>query len=187
MHSRIVASDAAPSTATTSAPALAAISTSTRPASMIFMSATMVASGNSERSARTASRPSLLIRGVPASRRRTPPSHASLAARRACDRLAKSSASCSCTGSAISIPPRATTCSRTVALKHSHQLYPHAPSNPSTPDDPAHEASSSPQSKPCSRALSNSSPCQPPHGAQNGVVVIPSPHPQTSASVPIRS
>ena len=43
----MVLSEAAPSTPTTSAPALAAYSTSVRPASMVFMSATMVCSGNS--------------------------------------------------------------------------------------------------------------------------------------------
>ena len=50
-HSLIVLSDAAPSTPTTPAPALAAYSTSVRPASIVFMSATMVLSGNSAFSA----------------------------------------------------------------------------------------------------------------------------------------
>ncbi len=92
MHSAMVESLAAARTWTTSAPAFAAHSVSVRPASITFMSAMMVASGNSRRSARTASSPSLLIRGVPASSHCTPPSTASRAARSACSRFTKSRA-----------------------------------------------------------------------------------------------
>src|SRR5665254_9993 len=72
----MVLSDAAPSTPTTPAPALAAYSTSVRPASIVFMSATMVCSGNSALSVRTAPRPSALISGVPASTQSAPPAPA---------------------------------------------------------------------------------------------------------------
>ena len=76
------------------APALAADSTSIRPASMIFMSATMVLPGKSRFNSRTASRPSLLIRGVPASTQSTPAGTARSATPTARCKSTKSSANC---------------------------------------------------------------------------------------------
>ena len=76
------------------APALAATSTSARPASMIFMSATMVAEGKSLRSSRIDCSPSLLMSGVPASSQSTPPAIASFAFFRARCKSTKSRASC---------------------------------------------------------------------------------------------
>ena len=76
----------------TFAPAFAAISISARPASIVFMSATSVWRGNSARKRRIASRPSLLISGVPISIQSAPPPTASRASRSARSRSAKSSA-----------------------------------------------------------------------------------------------
>jgi len=194
MHSRIVASEAAPSTATTSAPAFAAISTSARPASMIFMSATIVASGNSSRSFLTASRPSLLISGVPASSLRTPPSHASCAARSACERFAKSRASCSCGSAIMPIPPIA----RPSAQSRRARAADHVGSSAKRSVAPFSDESKishtrfrtysvpSPMS-PLSRARASASPPAPPHGAQKCTVLRPSPQPHTSISESMRA
>ena len=97
MHSLMVESLAAPSTPTRPAPALAAYSTSMRPASMVFMSAKMSLSGNAALSSRTAFRPSALISGVPASTQSAPPATASRATSRARGRSTKSSATCTMT------------------------------------------------------------------------------------------
>ena len=77
--SSMVASSASPRTVTMSAPALAMISTSKDPTSMVLVSAMIFLPGNSRLSARTASAPSLLMRGVPASIQSAPPSTASWA------------------------------------------------------------------------------------------------------------
>ena len=62
-----------------SAPAFAMISTSNPPTSMVLVSAMIFDLGNSFLSARTASAPSLLMRGVPTSIQSAPPSTDSLA------------------------------------------------------------------------------------------------------------
>jgi hypothetical protein len=90
--SAMVSSSEAPRIVTTSAPDFAAISTSNAPVSMIFMSATIRCDGNAFFSSRTASSPSLLISGVPASIQSAPPSTASFAAPNARERFSKSSA-----------------------------------------------------------------------------------------------
>ena len=77
--SSIVASSASPRTVTMSAPALAMISTSKDPVSIVLVSAMIFFPGNSLFSVRTASAPSLLISGVPASIQSAPPSTASRA------------------------------------------------------------------------------------------------------------
>ena len=77
--SSMVASSARPRTVTMSAPALAMISTSKDPTSMVLVSAMIFLPGNSRLSARTASAPSLLMSGVPASIQSAPPSTASWA------------------------------------------------------------------------------------------------------------
>ena len=77
--SSMVESSARPRTVTMSAPALAMISTSNAPTSIVLVSAIIFFPGNSLRSARTASAPSLLMRGVPASIQSAPPSTASWA------------------------------------------------------------------------------------------------------------
>jgi len=83
------------------APAFEAASISMRPASIVLRSATMGMSGNSARSWRTASRPSLLMSGVPASSQSAPPSTASRATRMAWPRLTKSSATWRTTSSSV--------------------------------------------------------------------------------------
>ena len=88
----IVSSDAAPMTTATFAPDFAAISISARPASIVFVSQTIRRSGNSLRSARTASIPSLLRSGVPTSSQSAPPSTASRASRSARGISSKSNA-----------------------------------------------------------------------------------------------
>ena len=90
----MVSIGAAAITETMSAPALAAISTSTRPASNVFKSATMVFFGKSFFRVLTALRPSLLIRGVPTSSQSAPPSTASPATLTARFKSTKSSATC---------------------------------------------------------------------------------------------
>ena len=97
MHSLMVESLAAPSTPTRPAPALAAYSTSMRPASIVFKSAKMSLSGNAALSSRTESRPSALISGVPASTQSTPPATASRAISTARGRSTKSRATCTMT------------------------------------------------------------------------------------------
>ncbi len=77
--SEIVPSSARPRTETTSAPALAAISTSKPPTSMVFMSATSTWPGNVFLRTRSASEPSDFSNGVPASIQSAPPSTASAA------------------------------------------------------------------------------------------------------------
>ena len=62
-----------------SAPALATISTSKDPTSMVLVSAMIFFPGNSRLRARIASAPSLLMRGVPTSIQSAPPSTASWA------------------------------------------------------------------------------------------------------------
>jgi hypothetical protein len=92
--SETVPSSDSPNTVMTSAPALAAISTSNAPTSMVFMSATSVLPGNSLLRARRHSAPSLLIRGVPASIQSAPPSRDSRAISSARFRCMRSRATC---------------------------------------------------------------------------------------------
>ena len=77
--SDIVESSASPRTVTMSAPAFAMISTSNAPVSMVLVSATILRPGNVLFIVRTASVPSLLMRGVPTSIQSAPPSTASCA------------------------------------------------------------------------------------------------------------
>ena len=92
--SSMVASSARPRTVTMSAPALAMISTSNEPVSMVLVSAMILSEGNSLLSARTASAPSLLMSGVPASIQSAPPSTASRAMATALFSCMRSSATC---------------------------------------------------------------------------------------------
>lgn len=92
--SSMVESSASPRTVTMSAPALAMISTSNEPVSMVLVSATILSPGNSLLSARTASAPSLLISGVPASTQSAPPVTASRAMTTALSSCIRSNATC---------------------------------------------------------------------------------------------
>ncbi len=95
LASAMVELSALPSRMTISAPDFTAISTSSAPVSMVFMSARMVCPGKLSFSALTAFMPSLLMRGVPVSIQSTPPSTASRAIWRARSSSRMSRATCS--------------------------------------------------------------------------------------------